>query len=97
MYFKNPDGEQRAQRDAAMLIALGNPHRYRVLNLLIEKEWAVGDLAHEVGLSQSALSQHLAKLRDLNLVKTRREAQTIFYTCQSMPVEKLLQTLRQMF
>ena len=97
MYFKNPDGEQRAQRDAAMLIALGNPHRYRVLNLLIEKEWAVGDLAHEVGLSQSALSQHLAKLRDLNLVKTRREAQTIFYTCQSMPVETLLQALRRMF
>jgi DNA-binding transcriptional ArsR family regulator len=53
----------------------------------------VGAIAEKVALSQSALSQHLAKLRSLNLVNTRRERQMIYYSCTSEAVLKVLLTL----
>jgi len=64
---------------AAVLKAMANPQRLKVLCLLAERELSVGQLENLVGLSQSALSQHLAKLRQDKLVRTRRERQTIYY------------------
>jgi DNA-binding transcriptional ArsR family regulator len=54
-------------------------------------------LAIEVKLSQSALSQHLTKLKAANLVRTRRDAQTIFYSCDSEAVIRVLETLYDVF
>ncbi|MNT69418.1 putative HTH-type transcriptional regulator YgaV [compost metagenome] len=58
---------------------------------------AVGALANKVGLSQSALSQHLSKLRAQNLVSTRRDAQTIYYSSSSDAVMRILGTLSDIY
>ena len=82
--------------EAAKLLSLaGNEARLQVLELICEQEWDVGSLAKEVSLSQSALSQHLKKLRDGKLVTTRRDAQTVYYSCRSNAVAALLKTLRE--
>jgi len=82
---------------AALLSAMANPKRLQILSVLIDREMPVGALAARVGLSQSALSQHLSKLRAQNLVETRREAQTIYYSTHSEPVLKLLNTLDEIY
>ena len=66
---------------AELFDALSNDKRLLALLHLIAGELSVGALAEVVGISQSALSQHLARLRKLNLVKTRRRNQTVFYRC----------------
>ena len=63
----------------ALLIALASEHRLRILCLLEGGERSVGDLAQHLDLSQSALSQHLKRLRAAGVVATRREAVTIYY------------------
>ena len=83
----------RAARAAAMLRALGNPTRLMVLCSLIEGERSVGALNERIPLSQSALSQHLAKLREEDLVATRRESQTIYYRVADPMVYELIETL----
>jgi len=65
---------------AAVLKAMANAQRLKILCLLVERELSVGEMEGFVGLSQSALSQHLAKLRQDKLVRTRRDRQTIYYT-----------------
>lgn len=75
---------------ARLLKAMGNEKRLKILFYLREKEYSVGELEKLVGLSQSALSQHLAVLRAAKIVKTRRAAQTIFYSILS---EKALRVL----
>lgn len=65
---------------ASLLSAFANPSRLTVMQRLVAREWDVTSLATEVNLSQSSLSQHLKKLRDAKVVKTRREAQTIYYS-----------------
>jgi DNA-binding transcriptional ArsR family regulator len=82
---------------AAFLSALANAKRLSILRHLMEREYSVGELSQCVGLSQSALSQHLTKLRHGDLVETRREAQTIYYSSASPAVEKLLTTLDGIF
>lgn len=77
--------------------ALGNEKRLEILYNLLDAELKVGDLEQLVGLSQSALSQHLAVLRAENIVKTRRNAQTIFYSIKSDKVIKILKMLDNMF
>ena len=72
---------------------MGNEKRLEILYNLSEQELNVGELEKIVGLSQSALSQHLAVLRAENIVKTRRVAQTIFYSIRSDKVLKVLQLL----
>lgn len=78
---------------AAVLNAVGNSKRLAILCHLADGEMSVGAIAAKVGLSQSALSQHLAKLRAMDLVQTRRERQLIYYSCKS---DKLLQLLRSL-
>ncbi|MDM9621668.1 transcriptional regulator [Rhizobium sp. AC44/96] len=82
---------------AALLSAMANPKRLLILCNLVKGEIPVGALATEVGLSQSALSQHLSKLRAQKLVKTRRDAQTIYYSSSSEQVIKILETLQDIY
>ena len=86
---------QAQAADASRLLkALANAQRLRVLCLLVEREMSVGQINEQLpDLSQSALSQHLAKLREEGLVLTRREAQTIWYTLKQGPVEQIITTL----
>lgn len=86
-----------AARASALLKAMGNPHRLTVLCQLAKGERSVGELERLVGLSQSALSQHLARLRRDNLVQTRRSAQTIFYSLAGGEASAVIATLYQLY
>jgi DNA-binding transcriptional ArsR family regulator len=73
--------ERNARRASALLKAIGNERRLMILCQLVRLgEASVGELANLVGLGQSALSQHLARLRRERVVTTRREGQTIYYS-----------------
>ena len=90
--------ETNAGEVSTLLKALANTRRLMVLCKLVEHgEMTVGDLAREVALSQSALSQHLAKMRDENLVTFRRESQTLWYRIADPRTETLLATLYQLY
>ena len=90
--------ELGASDAAALLKALSNERRLLILcHLIAEEELSVGKLVSKVGLSQSALSQHLAKLRDEGLVTFRREAQTLFYRVCDERAASILVVLHQMF
>lgn len=87
-------GMEDAVRDASSLLkAMSNERRLLILCHLSRGERSVGELCDLVDVSQSALSQHLAKLRHDNLVRTRREAQTIYYSLQGEAVQQILGTL----
>jgi ArsR family transcriptional regulator len=90
--------EAKAGEVSALLKAMGNARRLMVLCKLVEHgEMTVGDLAREVGLSLSALSQHLAKMRDEGLVGFRRESQVLWYRIADPRIETLLATLYQLY
>lgn len=82
------------RRYATILTAMSNVKRLEILHALIADELPVGKLAAHVGLSQSSLSQHLAKLRSAKLVQTRRDAQTIYYSSSSVEVKAVLSALK---
>ena len=86
-----------AEEAAEFLNLISNEKRLAILALLLRGEMTVGSIADKVELSQSALSQHLAKLRSLDLVDTRRERQMIYYSCNSDAVRQVLQTLDGIF
>ena len=71
--------EPAPQDSTGLLRTLANPQRLKILSLLADGELSAGDLQTQIALTQSALSQHLAKLRAQRLVATRRQAQTIYY------------------
>ena len=86
--------QERAEEASRLLKTLANAQRLRVLCLLVGKEMTVGQINEELpDLSQSALSQHLAKLRDEGMVGTRRESQTIWYRLVEGPAEGVIATL----
>jgi DNA-binding transcriptional ArsR family regulator len=76
---------------------MANAKRLMVLCNLLLGEQSVGQLAQLVDLSQAALSQHLAKMRALNLVATRRDGQTIYYRLASQEVREVLETLYRLY
>lgn len=78
---------------STVLKAISNAKRLEVLHHLNEDELSVGALEKLVGLSQSALSQHLAVLRRADVVKTRRDAQTIYYSLNDPLVKGILRLL----
>ncbi len=82
-----------ARRASALLKAMSNQHRLLILCQLTQGERCVSELERIVGLSQSALSQHLARLRQDNLVATRREAQTIYYSLAGPEARAVIETL----
>jgi len=84
--------------DAANLMkALGNESRLMILCLLTEGERSVSDLNKIIPLSQSALSQQLARLRQQGLVRTRRESQTIFYALADGPADRVIHLLHDIY
>lgn len=90
--------EAQAGAVAAMLKSLANQRRLMVLCQLVEQgEMRVTDIAEAVGLSQSALSQHLAVLRAEGLVAFRREAQVLWYSIADPRAERLLATLHELY
>jgi ArsR family transcriptional regulator len=89
--------QANAGRAVEVLKALSNETRLMVLCRLGRGEMSVGEINEAVGLSQSALSQHLAKLRADGLVATRREAQTVFYRITEPRVSDLVTALHDIF
>jgi len=90
--------EKQAVEVASVLRAIANERRLMILCRLVEcGEDNVSSLAEAVGLSQSALSQHLAKMRDEGLVTFRRESQTLWYRIADPRIEQLFATLHKLF
>ncbi|NVK17663.1 MAG: helix-turn-helix transcriptional regulator [Methylocystaceae bacterium] len=83
----------KANQAAELLKMMGNEKRLMILCQLGNGEKSVGELEKLIGLKQSALSQHLAKLRAERLVSTRRESQTVYYSLASEEVTKLIEIL----
>ncbi len=76
---------------------MSNQHRLLILCRLVQGEKCVSELEKMIGLSQSALSQHLARLRRDDLVKTRREAQTIYYSLNGEEANAVIETLYDLY
>lgn len=87
----------KAGKTAGILKLLANERRLLILCEMAGGEASVGALAEAVHLSQSALSQHLAKMRAEKLVATRRDAQTVFYRIADPRVAQLLSALKDTF
>ncbi|MGV1822558.1 winged helix-turn-helix transcriptional regulator [Agrobacterium tumefaciens] len=82
---------------ARFLTNLSNTVRLELLSIISEKEISVGELAERLNRSQSAVSQHLARLRADGLVTTRRDAQTVYYRCANPGVQRVLEMLNEIF
>jgi len=80
-----------------LLKLMANRHRLMILCALSEGERSVGAIRGLIGLSQSAVSQHLARMRTDGLVRTRREAQTVYYTLASREVAAIINLLESLF
>tara|TARA_B110000908_G_C9968591_1_gene320083 strand:+ start:335 stop:640 length:306 start_codon:yes stop_codon:yes gene_type:complete len=90
----NPqDLSKNAEEVALVLKQLANKNRLMILCCLTDQELSVGQLNDQIPLSQSALSQHLAKLRDNQLVSTRRESQTVYYKVDNPKLQSLMKAL----
>ena len=86
-----------AGQAAELLKAMSNENRLIILCYLGSQELSVSELNAYVDLSQSSISQHLARLRNDGLVKTRREKQTIYYSVANPAVVKLISFLQKEF
>ena len=94
-----PDIESEQSKVTTVLHAMSNAKRMRILNELADgRERSVSELEGVIAtLSQSALSQHLARLRRANIVRTRRESQTIFYSIDDADVLRILRLLSHIY
>jgi DNA-binding transcriptional ArsR family regulator len=88
---------EHAPDAAGLMKALGNESRLMILCTLAESERSVGELNAMIPLSQSALSQQLARLRQHGLVRTRRESQTIFYSLADGPADRIIHLLHDIY
>ena len=86
-----------AEDAASLMKALGNESRLMILCLLADGERSVSDINEVVRLSQSALSQQLARLRGKGLVNTRRESQAIFYSLAEGPADQVIRLLHDIY
>ena len=89
--------EKNVQKAAGLLKALSNERRLMIVCTLYKGEKCVSELEQLSDLSQSALSQHLARLRRDGVVKTRRDAQTIYYSLDDSATEAVLHCLHALF
>jgi DNA-binding transcriptional ArsR family regulator len=89
--------EKNADRACDLLSAMANTSRLMILCQLADSEKSVSDLQPLIGLSQSALSQHLAVLRRKHLVRTRRAGQSIYYSLASGEAASIMETLHAQF
>jgi ArsR family transcriptional regulator, virulence genes transcriptional regulator len=93
----NSNSSQDAENAAKFLKTLANPNRLIILNLLMNNESCVGDLEKSLNISQSALSQHLSRMRDDGILARRRESQQIFYTIKDERIKKYLKLTQEVF
>lgn len=86
------DGTDRIalRRASDLFVSLANPIRLAIILRVMKREWSVNEMAFDIALSQSALSQHLGKLRAAGVVTTRRDGQTVYYRCESLTIARLL-------
>lgn len=96
-YMNVQELDTKCEEASALLSLMANPHRLRILCALLEGERSVSSLETVVDLSQSALSQHLARLRLTGIVRTRREAQSIFYSIADYRAGRILEVLAELF
>lgn len=89
--------QANAKAASSLLAVMANPARLQILCLICEGERTVGELCDAVGMSQSAVSQHLAVLRKAGIVDTRREAPFVRYSLSSKEARVLLETLCALF
>ncbi len=86
-----------AQRASEMMKLLGHPHRLMILCELKVGEKSVGELSKSVGIAQSPLSQHLARMRYEDVVESRRDAQTVYYSLKEGEASQLIQAMYEIF
>ncbi|MGE5146238.1 MAG: ArsR/SmtB family transcription factor [Candidatus Eiseniibacteriota bacterium] len=91
------DLEPEATKASALLKAMANQRRLMILCHLIDGEKSAGELERLVGLRQSALSQHLAKLRGHGLVATRRDGQSIHYRLADHGARAVIEVLHKLY
>lgn len=89
--------QDNAREASSFLKSLANEKRLLILCTLADTEMSVSELNSHIDISQSALSQHLAWLREANLVATRREAQTIYYRLEGEKALKVIGVLKDIF
>ena len=89
--------QQNADHASALLKTMANPSRLLVLCALVTREHTVGELEKLVGLSQSAVSQHLARLRAEKIVTTRREGQSVYYSLSNDNAKSILETMHGIY
>lgn len=88
---------EAAERASALMKILSHADRLMILCHLSEGEQSVGKLAETLQISQSSLSQHLARMRSERLVETRRESQTVFYRLKDGEAGKLIESLYRIY
>ncbi|GLP97152.1 ArsR/SmtB family transcription factor [Paraferrimonas sedimenticola] len=94
----NETQQQQPDNAVVLLKAMANERRLSILSYLLSKEeMCVGEMNEKLGLSQSALSQHLAWLRKDELVGTRKEAQTVYYSLKSEKVREMMGLLNRLY
>ncbi len=91
------DLKEHASKAARLLKTLSSESRLMILCALEEREYSVTELHQQIGLSQSALSQHLATLRREGMVKTRRESQVIFYSLAQHDTTRVIEVLSDLY
>ena len=89
--------QHQADGASQLLTDIGNPHRLLILCQLVEGEKPVSDLVRLTGLSGSALSQHLARLRASGHIATRRDGRRIYYSLRSEPVRRIITVLHDLY
>ena len=89
---------RQAADASSVMKLLANKNRLIILcYLMMQKEMKVGDLVTEMGLGQSAMSQHLMKLRDKGLVTFRRHSQSLYYRIEDHRISKLINVLKSLY
>lgn len=89
--------QENATRASELMKLLGHPHRLMILCQLNQEECSVGELSERIGINQSPLSQHLARMRHEGVVKSRREAQTVFYSLAGPEISQVISLLYELY
>jgi len=91
---ENKQPEEDITLTADALKAMGHPLRWKILCTLGSNEMSVGEIVEKIGTSQSNVSQHLDQLRNKNIVKSRRDANRIYYSVSNEKLLELIGTMR---
>ena len=89
--------QENASRASELMKLLGHPHRLMILCELNQGECSVGELSEKIGIAQSPLSQHLARMRHEGVVSSRRDAQTMYYSIADEKVAQVISVLYDLY